>query len=123
YRKALTILMLAGTVGLLALPDIGMAFDDVAAQATATAVDAAAEDAAAESEAEVIDYADTGWDLGYTINTLIMLLCAVLVLFMQAGFAMVEVGLNSQKNAINILFKNLMDLCLGVVLFVVFGYG
>lgn len=123
YRKALTILMLAGTVGLLALPDIGLAFDDVAAQATATAVDAAAEDAAAESEAEVIDYADTGWDLGYTINTLIMLLCAVLVLFMQAGFALVEVGLNSQKNAINILFKNLMDLCLGVVLFVVFGYG
>lgn len=70
-----------------------------------------------------IDYADLRWDLGYTINTLIMFLCAVLVLFMQAGFAMVEVGLNSQKNTINILFKNLMDLCLGVVLYIFVGYG
>ena len=38
-------------------------------------------------------------ELNYTINTLIMFLCAVLVLFMQAGFAMVEVGLNpAQKH-------------------------
>ncbi|MEW4489215.1 ammonium transporter [Thalassoglobus sp. JC818] len=62
-------------------------------------------------------------DLDYTINTLIMMLCAVLVLFMQAGFAMVEVGLNSQKNTVNILFKNLMDLCIGVMLFWLFGFN
>ncbi|MFV0444002.1 MAG: ammonium transporter [Planctomycetaceae bacterium] len=59
----------------------------------------------------------------YTINTLIMFVCAVLVLFMQAGFALVEVGLNSQKNAVNILFKNLMDLAIGVILFLFVGYG
>ena len=63
------------------------------------------------------------WDMGYTINTLIMFVCAVLVLFMQAGFAMVEVGLNSQKNTINILFKNVMDLSLGIVLYLFVGYG
>ena len=59
----------------------------------------------------------------YTINTLIMFICAVLVLFMQAGFAMLEVGLNAAKNTINILFKNVMDLSIGVLLFLFIGYG
>ncbi len=59
----------------------------------------------------------------YVINTLIMFICAVLVLFMQAGFAMVEVGFNASKNAVNIIFKNVMDLSIGVVLFMLVGYG
>lgn len=59
----------------------------------------------------------------YTINTLIMFVCAVLVLFMQAGFAMVEVGLNAAKNTVNILFKNVMDLSVGVLLFIFVGYS
>ena len=59
----------------------------------------------------------------YTINTLIMFLCAVLVLFMQAGFAMLEVGLNSAKNTVNILFKNVMDLSIGVLLFLFVGFA
>ena len=59
----------------------------------------------------------------YTINTLIMFVCAVLVLFMQAGFAMVEVGLNAAKNTVNILFKNVMDLSVGVLLFIFIGYS
>ena len=62
-------------------------------------------------------------DLTYTINTLIMFLCAVLVLFMQAGFAMVEVGLNSAKNTINILAKNVMDLSVGILLFLFIGFN
>ncbi|MCA9044127.1 MAG: ammonium transporter [Planctomycetaceae bacterium] len=52
-----------------------------------------------------------------------MFICAVLVIFMQAGFSMVEVGLNSQKNTVNILFKNLMDFCVGALLFWVIGYA
>ncbi|MCO6459053.1 MAG: ammonium transporter [Pirellulaceae bacterium] len=52
-----------------------------------------------------------------------MFVCAVLVLFMQAGFAMLEVGLNAAKNTINILFKNVMDLSIGVLLFLFIGYG
>ena len=51
-----------------------------------------------------------------------MFICAVLVIFMQAGFAMVEIGLNSAKNAINILSKNVMDFCVGVLLFLLIGY-
>lgn len=62
-------------------------------------------------------------ELDYTINSLIMLICAVLVLFMQAGFAMVEVGFNSSKNAVNILFKNIMDLGIGVILYLFIGWG
>jgi len=62
-------------------------------------------------------------ETNYTINTLIMFVCAVLVLFMQAGFAMLEVGLNAAKNTVNILCKNLMDLSVGVLLFLFLGYG
>ena len=52
-----------------------------------------------------------------------MFICAVLVLFMQAGFAMVEVGLNSAKNTVNILAKNVMDLSVGVILFLFIGFA
>lgn len=40
---------------------------------------------------------------GFLANNLFLLLCAVLVIFMNAGFAMVEAGLCRQKNAVNIL--------------------
>lgn len=60
-------------------------------------------------------------ELSYAFNTVMMMLFGVLVIFMQAGFALVEAGLNSQKNTVNILFKNLMDFCIGVMLFWLFG--
>ena len=62
-------------------------------------------------------------EAAYTFNTIVMFVCAVLVLFMQAGFAMLEVGMNAAKNTINILFKNVMDLSVGVLLFFFIGYG
>ncbi len=61
--------------------------------------------------------------LAYALDNIFLMICAVLVLFMQAGFAMVEVGFNSAKNAVNILFKNLIDMCLGALLFWIIGYG
>ena len=51
------------------------------------------------------------------------LLGAVLVFFMQCGFAMVETGFTRAKNAGNIIMKNLMDFCIGTVVFFVLGYG
>ena len=48
---------------------------------------------------------------------------AILVFFMQAGFAMVESGLTRAKNAGNIIMKNLMDFCIGTVVFMLLGYG
>lgn len=67
--------------------------------------------------------ADTVAEHTYAINTAMLFICAVLVLFMQAGFAMVEAGLNSAKNTVNILFKNAMDLSVGALLFFLVGFG
>ncbi len=61
--------------------------------------------------------------LAYTIDNVVLFLAAVLVLFMQAGFAMVEAGFNSAKNTVNILFKNVMDVCFGVLVFWFVGYN
>lgn len=59
----------------------------------------------------------------FAIDNMFLFFCAVLVLFMQAGFSMLEAGLNATKNTVNILFKNIMDLGLGVLLYYIFGYG
>ena len=48
---------------------------------------------------------------------------AALVFFMQCGFAMVETGFTRAKNAGNIIMKNLMDFCIGTVVFMLLGYG
>ena len=48
---------------------------------------------------------------------------ALLVFFMQTGFAMLETGFTRAKNAGNIIMKNLMDFCIGTVAFTVLGYG
>ncbi len=50
------------------------------------------------------------------------LIGAALVFFMQAGFAMVETGFTRAKNAGNIIMKNLMDFCLGTVMFILIGF-
>ncbi len=51
------------------------------------------------------------------------LIGAALVFWMQAGFAMVETGFTRAKNAGNILMKNLMDFCIGTVVFVLIGFS
>lgn len=105
---------LAVGVVLTAFPSVALAQE---AAVETPAEEAAEVEAAADPLAAYIAEAD------YTINTLIMFICAVFVLFMQAGFAMVEIGLNSAKNAVNILAKNVMDLCVGVILYLLIGYS
>ena len=51
------------------------------------------------------------------------LIGASFVFFMQAGFAMVETGFTRAKNAGNIIMKNLMDFCIGTVVFMFLGFG
>jgi ammonium transporter, Amt family len=75
--------------------------------------------AAAEIAAPVVSPNETQ----YALDNVVLFLCAVLVIFMQAGFALVETGLNAAKNAVNIMFKNYMDFCLGAVLFFIIGFG
>ncbi|SFU34002.1 ammonium transporter, Amt family [Pustulibacterium marinum] len=50
-------------------------------------------------------------------------IAAVLVFFMQAGFTLVEVGFTRSKNSGNIIMKNIMDLCIGSIMFWALGYG
>ncbi|MCP9888244.1 ammonium transporter [Cyanobium sp. ATX 6A2] len=58
----------------------------------------------------------------FLINNFFLFICAVLVIFMNAGFAMVEAGLCRQKNAVNILFKNLLVFGVAVTAYWFIGY-
>ncbi len=51
------------------------------------------------------------------------LMGAALVFWMQAGFAMVEAGFTRAKNSGNILMKNLMDFCIGTIVFILIGFS
>ena len=89
---------------------------------------ATAEPAKAEEKKEEPAAADAGPvvpinETQYALDNITLFVCAVLVIFMQAGFALVETGLNAAKNAVNIMFKNYMDFMLGAVLFFLVGYG
>jgi len=59
----------------------------------------------------------------YSIDNLVLLFCAVLVIFMQAGFAALESGMSPVNNTVNIMFKNFTDMCVGVLLFYLLGYS
>ena len=52
-----------------------------------------------------------------------LLIGTAFIFFMQAGFAMVETGFTRAKNAGNIIMKNLMDFCIGTVVFVLLGFS
>lgn len=57
------------------------------------------------------------------INIVWMFLGAVMVMLMQAGFAILEAGLTRQKNCNNVLMKNIMDFAIGSIIFLVVGFG
>lgn len=119
----LWIALLVGMLGVsVSLASVASAQDD--APSVMEAVDGADAGDSAEGEQSDVDpeFVDAS-EFNYTINTLIMFLCAVLVLFMQAGFAMVEVGLNAAKNTVNILAKNVMDLSVGILLYLFIGFA
>jgi len=66
---------------------------------------------------EIMKYIDQNlWGVWFLIG-------AALVFWMQAGFAMVEAGFTRAKNAGNIIMKNLMDFCIGTVVFILVGAG
>ncbi|MGB2247644.1 MAG: ammonium transporter [Alcanivorax sediminis] len=56
-------------------------------------------------------------------DTVWIAIAAALVFFMQAGFALLESGLSRAKNALNVVMKNYMDLCVGTLVFWAVGFG
>jgi len=61
-------------------------------------------------------------DVQMVLDNTFIFICAVLVLFMQAGFALLAAGLTAAKNAGNMMMKNMMDMSIGVLLFGIVGY-
>lgn len=59
----------------------------------------------------------------YSLDNIVLFGSAILVLFMQAGFAALESGMSPMNNTVNIMFKNFTDLCVGVLLFYFVGYS
>jgi Amt family ammonium transporter len=57
------------------------------------------------------------------LDNVFVLLAGVLVIFMQAGFALVEAGFTRAKSVANIMMKNLIDFCAGAVAFFAFGFA
>ena len=113
-RGATPVALIILAMGLLMLTQTAEA-QDVAAEATAAVAGAAD---AAEAAVEEVAYLPQG-----TADILWLLIGGILVMFMQAGFAMVETGLTRAKNATNIMSKNLMDFCLGALLYWAIGYS
>ena len=58
-----------------------------------------------------------------TINNVWMMVCTALVFFMHLGFAFLEIGLTRQKNTINILFKNIFIITIGLLLYGLVGFN
>ena len=86
----------------------------------------AAAQAAAAAAPKFKDYAAFVESPGYTIftaNNIWMMLCAGLVFIMHLGFATVESGLTQAKNTVNILFKNTLIPCIGLLTYAICGFN
>ena len=61
--------------------------------------------------------------LGASLDTVWITICAIIVFFMQAGFAMLEGGLVRSKNTVNVIMKNYVDMSIGSLGFFIVGFG
>ncbi|NNC61874.1 MAG: ammonium transporter [Eudoraea sp.] len=59
----------------------------------------------------------------FTANNIWMMVCTALVFFMHSGFAFLEIGLTRQKNTINILFKNIFIITVGLLMYYIGGFN
>ena len=97
-RKLLVRAALYGTVAAGALPTVASGAEDASIQEVAQG-------------------------LQTTLDNVWILVAATLVLFMQAGFSLVEAGMIRAKSVANVMMKNLMDLCLGALAFFAVGFA
>ena len=112
-RGVMPMLLIALALGLLLVTQTAQAEEVMDVTTVVTDVADTVSDAVEEAAYLPQGTADITW----------LLIGGVLVMFMQAGFAMVETGLTRSKNATNIMSKNLMDFCLGALLYWAIGYN
>jgi Amt family ammonium transporter len=123
-RFVLSVLIVVG--GMICISRL-TAQDSVSTAAAADTLVLATEtvtESEASDEADICpDGASQTADDGLSLDTVWMLLAAMLVFFMQPGFALVEAGFTRTKNTANILMKNFLDFSLGSLLFFFIGFG
>lgn len=114
-----SVLKIAAIFAALALVHTGSAQE--AAPAAAEAVAAAAPAAPAFADLAAFE-ASPGYSI-FTVNNTWMMVAAALVFFMNLGFACVETGLTRSKNTANILFKNTIIPCIGILTYALAGFN
>ncbi|MEM9915129.1 MAG: ammonium transporter [Planctomycetota bacterium] len=115
------VLLLALLAGGLLMADASWAQD--AEEAAAAVEEAVGEVEAAAEEAELYDWSTSEIsEEMYTVNNLWIMISGCLVFIMHLGFACVESGLTRAKNTVNILFKNVMIVMIGIVMYAVCGW-
>lgn len=137
-RKLITRLMTGATAFLLAFATLGgesllRAQETPAEVAAETEAPAATEAPATEAPAATAAPATSAYsDAAYTesegyakftVNNLWICIAAALVFIMHLGFSTVETGLCQSKNTVNILFKNLWIVCVGILLYAFWGFN
>lgn len=121
--KLLSLLLLCST----ALSPLGaVSFDGTSVDAGASIVEAVAEDVAANTSTFKEGYAlfmETPAAAFFTVSNLWLLLAAAFVFIMHLGFATVESGLSQSKNTVNILFKNVFIISMGIITYALWGFN
>ncbi len=107
---------------LLLLASHGLASDDAAPAAEPLTWEQF-RDQLGLTDAQALEASPLGKQGGYSVDALWTVVAAILVFWMQAGFALVEAGFTRAKNVVNILMKNLMDFSLGSLVFWAVGFG
>ncbi len=121
-KPILGLLKLTGLLAALALAVPSYGQDAApAVEAVAEAAATATEEAPAFASYEAFTESE-GFAL-FTVNNLWILIAAALVFLMHLGFATVESGLTQSKNTVNILFKNLAIVCIGILGYAFWGFN
>jgi ammonium transporter, Amt family len=88
-----------------------------------SAITTAVVDTVAAMELAAADVSGGADSLWLNINNVWMMLCAALVFVMHLGFATLETGLTRAKNSVNILFKNVYIICIGIITYYIVGFN
>lgn len=119
------LLMAVGTLMLGVTAHPAIAQEEAASEEAVVeeVAEAPAEAAAAETAEEPEGLNKTLGSTSFALDTVWVMVTAFLVMWMQAGFALVECGLTRAKNAVNICMKNLLDYCFGTLTFWIMGFS